>query len=259
MSQKRRCGVRRLFGVSGMGIRDIHLNRLRAAEQQFRMACTTHLAVSNGVQPLDVPVEWAFGRHRVSYEDFGLRSDQADYAASLLEMTATFVLASTVRDALVALFPNTQNHTDKHVVAAYQISRLIRNAFAHSMIQPIWSIDADCRDRDFEIEDVIRLSTACLNGVDLDWRHYGGPLAIFYFGRYVRESLLNDPIDPNRAKPSYPILECYQQGRLILRHVDSLPERAVKIASAGPGESLELGDGHRIEVPGLISLADKAT
>ena len=88
-----------------MDIRDIHLNRLRAAEEQFRMACTTHLAVSNGVQPLDVPVEWVFGRHRVSYEDFGLRPDQADYAASLLEMTATFVLASTVRDALVALFP----------------------------------------------------------------------------------------------------------------------------------------------------------
>jgi hypothetical protein len=234
-----------------MDIRDVHLKRLRAAEQQFRMACTMHLAVSNGVQTLDVPVEWVFGRHRVSYEDFGLRSEQADYAASLLEMTATFVLASTVRDALVALFPNTQNQTDQHVVSAYQISRLIRNAFAHSMFQPIWSIDADCRERNLEIENVIRLNTADLNGVDLDWRHYGGPLAIFYFGRYVRETLLNDPIDPMRTKPSYPILECYQQGRLILRRIDHLPEGAVEISSAGPEEYLELGDGHRIEVPGL--------
>lgn len=232
-----------------MDIRDVHLNRLRLAEQQFRLACTAHLAVSNGVQPLDVPVEWVFGRHRVSYEDFGLRQDQAAYAASLLEMTATFIVASTIRDALVVLFPDTKRHKDQDVVSAYQISRLIRNAFAHNMIQPVWSIDADCRDAEFEIKDVIRLNTSDLNGVHLDWRHYGDPLAIFYFGRYVRESLLNDFIDPNRAKPPYPILECYQQGRLILRRIDSLPEGAVEIATAGPGEHIELGGGHRIEVP----------
>jgi hypothetical protein len=232
-----------------MSIREAHLARLRVAEQQFRLACTVHLAVTNGVQTLDVPVEWAFGRHRVSYEDFGLRQDQADYAASQLEMTATFVIASAIRDALVALFPDTKQHTDQNVVSAYQISRLIRNAFAHNMTDPLWSIDADCRDSSFEIERVIRLNTSGLDKVYLDWRHYGGPLAIFYLGRYVREILLHDPVDPNRAKPPYPSLECYQQGRLILQRIDKLPEGVIKIASAGPGERLEIGDDHWIEVP----------
>jgi hypothetical protein len=46
-----------------MDIREQHLNRLKLAEQQFRLACTGHLAVANGLQTLDVPVEWTFGRH----------------------------------------------------------------------------------------------------------------------------------------------------------------------------------------------------
>jgi hypothetical protein len=118
---------------ANLEIRDAHLGRLRLAEQQFRLACTVNLAVSNDVQTLDVPVEWVFG-HRVSYQEFGLRRDQADYAASQLEMTATLVMASTVRDTLVELFPGTKGHNNPNVVSAYQISRLVRNAFAHNMI-----------------------------------------------------------------------------------------------------------------------------
>jgi hypothetical protein len=48
--------------------------------------------------------------------------------------------------------------------------------------------------------------------------------------------LLDNKIDANREKPSFPSLECYQQGRLVLRRIDELPEGAVKIAEAGPGE-----------------------
>jgi hypothetical protein len=105
-----------------MDNREQHLNRLKLAEHQFRLACTVHLAVANGVQTLDVPVEWVFGKHRVSHEDFGLRSDQADYAALHLEMTATFVVAAVIRDALVELFDNPNGHANPEVVASYQIS-----------------------------------------------------------------------------------------------------------------------------------------
>src|ERR1700733_12682652 len=146
----------RSYVVENTDIRDAHLGRLRMAEQQFRLACTVHLAVSNDVQTLDVPVEWVFGRHRVFYKDFGLRRDQADHAASQLEMTATLVMAGTIRNALVELFSRIKENSDPNVVAAYQISRLIRNAFAHNMIDPIWSIDEDCRNKTFGIEKVIR-------------------------------------------------------------------------------------------------------
>lgn len=218
------------------------------AEQQFRLACTVHLAVANGIQTLDVPIEWTFGRHRVSYEDFGLRVDQADYAALHLEMTATFVVAAVVRDAIGELFSNPKDHENADVVASYQISRMIRNAFAHSTLYPRWSIDEDCRDRTFEIQNVISVNTVGLDQNPLEWPHYGGPLAIFYFGRYVREVLLGDPIDPNRLKPVLPSIQCYQQGWLIMRRIDKLPDGLVEIASAGPGESIDLGGGHRLIV-----------
>jgi hypothetical protein len=209
------------------------LNCLKSAEQQFRLACTVNLAVCNEVQTLDVPVEWVFGRHRVSYEDFGLRLDQAPAAASQLELTATLVIAVAIRDALIALFHNPKDHESPDVVAAYQISRLIRNAFSHSMLRPTWSIDKNCSERIFSINKVISLNTKELHGQPLDWRHYGGPLALFYFGRFVRETLLGDKIDLNRRKPSFPTLECYQQGRLVARRIDELPEGLAEVARAG--------------------------
>lgn len=232
-----------------MDTREQHLNRLKLAEQEFRLACTVHLAVANGVQTLDVPVEWVFGKHRVAYADFGLHSDQADYAALQLEMTATFVVAGVIRDALVGLFGNPRAHQNCDVVASYQISRMIRNAFAHSMLYPQWSIDEDCRDKTFVIDDVILLNTTGLKNKPLDWRDYGGPLAIFYFGRFVREVLLGDKVDPDRKKPPFPSVECYQQGRLILRRIDELPAGLTEVARAGPSESIDLGSGHHLLGP----------
>ncbi|WP_157235150.1 hypothetical protein [Methylosinus sp. LW4] len=219
------------------------LKKLILAEQQFRLACTVNLAVTNNVQSLDVPVEWSFGKHTVSYEDFGLRIDQAEVVAPLLEMTATFVVAGAIRDAVAGYFPNPKAHNDSNVVSAYQISRMLRNAFSHSMLSPKWSIDDDCKNRVFNIEDVISLDTSKLHGQFASWRDYGGPLAIFKFGRYVRENILGKTVDPNRQKPPFPTIECYQQGRLIARRVDVMPPDAVEIAA---GETLVLGNGHFI-------------
>lgn len=216
-----------------MDEREKHLNRLKLAEQQFRLACTVNLAVTNAIQTLDVPVIWTFGRHKVSYEDFGLREDQAEGAAAQLEMTTTLVIAATIRDAIASLFQNPKSHTNSDVVAAYQIARMIRNAFAHSMIYPRWSIDKDCEDKVFEIADIIKLETTGLSGQPLDWRHYGGPLAMFHFGRFVRLNLLQDQIDPNRQKPAFPTIEVYQQGRLVARKINTLeadsPSATMKI------------------------------
>ncbi|HMN74150.1 MAG TPA: hypothetical protein PKA55_19990 [Rhodoblastus sp.] len=200
--------------------RDQLVARLKIAEHQFRLACTVNLAVANEMQTLDVPVEWTFGNHRVSYQEFGLRRDQAELAAVQLEMTATFVVAATVRDAILAYFREPKNHSNLTIVAAYQISRMLRNAFSHSMVTPRWSIDDDCRSRIFSIDGVISLDTSHLHGQPVQWRDYGGPLSIFRFGRYVRESLLELPVDPNREKPPYPSVVCYQQGRLIARRID---------------------------------------
>jgi hypothetical protein len=153
--------------------REQHIGRLKLAEHQFRLACTVNLAVTNRVQSLDVPVEWTFGRHRVRYLEFGLRQDQADVASCQSEMTATCVLAGVICDAVLGTFKSPKRHDNGDVVSAYQISRMIRNAFSHSMVSPRWSIDQDCKNREFTIDGVISLDTAKLHEKLLDWRDYG--------------------------------------------------------------------------------------
>jgi hypothetical protein len=221
-------------------------NNLRIAEQQFRLACTVNLAVTNGVQTLDVPIEWTFGRHRVSYQEFGLRRDQANDIAVHLEMTSMMVSVGAIRDAIVGQFSDPKSQSDDPVRNAYQISRLLRNAFSHNMIWPKWSIDKDTKDQVFGVSEVISLNTAGLHGKYVEWHDYGGPLAIFRFGRFVRESLLGDKVDPNRQLPSEPTVKCYQQGRLLMRQIEKLPE-GVKPVTLHAGRRLDLGNCHFIQ------------
>ena len=159
-------------------------------------------------------------------------------------MTAACVLAGAIRDALLKRFENPKQHKNQDVVNACQISLLTRNAFSHSMVNPRWSIDKDCRRRVFAIEGVITLDTTDLHDNALDWRDFGGPLAMFHFGRFVREGLFGSKVDPNRRKSDFPSLECYQHGRLILRRIEEIPASATLQASAGPGETIDLGDGY---------------
>ena len=227
---------------------DIDIERLKVAEHQFRLACTINLAVTNNIQPLDVPVEWTFGKHRTTWDEFGLRADQAGLAASFLERTTTYSLASVIRDLLVSKFENPKDHKNVVVKNAYQVSRLLRNAFAHSCIDPVWSIDKDCREKVFEVGEVIRIDTSGLDRKRVEWTDYGGPLAVFKFGRFVREDLLGDRIDSNRELPPYPKQQIFQQGRLQMKKVDSIPTNAILVKRIGPGETLHLGDGHYIAV-----------
>jgi len=195
-----------------------HINFLFAAELQFRLASAVRFAVTMDNQPLDFPIEWSHGRHKVSYKEVALRKDQADFAAWNMHRSATFLMAVAMKDAIKAAVPDPKNATNSGVQAAYQISRLIRNAFAHSPFNPVWSIDPDCRNRVFEIRDVVSLDTTDQQGVAFNWRHYGGPLAMLRLCGYVRFEILKDP---KRTRQTIPILKnnYYQQGSLILEQI----------------------------------------
>lgn len=68
-----------------MSEREKHIRQLFTAELQFRFASAVRIATTMKVQPLDLPMEWTHGQHRVTYEEIALRQDQADYAASHLQ------------------------------------------------------------------------------------------------------------------------------------------------------------------------------
>ena len=193
-----------------------HIDLLFTAELQFRLASAVRLAVTMDNQPLDLPVEWSHGKHNVNYKEVTLRKDQADFAAWNMHRSATFLMAVAMKDAIKAAVPDPRNATNSDVQAAYEISRLIRNAFAHSPFNPVWSIDPYCRNRVFEVRDVVSLDTTDLQGVAFNWRHYGGPLAMLRLCRYVRFEILKDLKRPRKKLPS-PKNIYYLQGNLILR------------------------------------------
>lgn len=207
-----------------------HIGRLFTAELQFRLASAVRLASTLQLQPLDLPQEWTHGQHRVSYEEIALRPDQADYAACFLQRSATFLMAVAMRDAIRAVV-HVPKTADEPVRSAYQISRLIRNAFAHAPFSPTWSIDKDCRDVVFEVPDVIVLNTCGLHGASFDWRHYGGPLALFRLCRFVRAEILKDDTTRQTDLP-IPQTVTYQVGDSILRQVDEIPAGVVQVDAA---------------------------
>jgi hypothetical protein len=202
---------------------------LKIAELQFRLAVTVRLATTLGRQSLEVPTKWSHGKHIVTYEEIALTKDQSDIAADYLKRTATYLMSITIKEALRKIYVDPKNHKDNNVVAAYQIARLIRNAFAHSPIRPVWHIDPGCRDKKFVIKDIISLNTKGLDQVAFDWRHYGGLLALFRLSKFVRIDLLGDTdTGKNRSIPK-PQKEIIQQGSLVLKQIDKIPDDAKKI------------------------------
>lgn len=224
--------------------REHHIGQLFTAELQFRLASAVRLAVTGNRQPLDLPMEWTHGEHRVRYDEIALRQDQADYAAAFLQRSATYLMAVAMKDAIRAVVPDPKASPDADVRAAYQIARLIRNAFAHAPFSPTWSIDPDCRDTTFEIVGLIKLETTGLQRTAFDGRHYGGPLALFRLARYVRTTILKDDPAPRKVVPM-PSRTIIQQGDLILEKVDAIPPDVVPVeVKKRPDGGIDLGGGH---------------
>jgi hypothetical protein len=224
--------------------RESHIQTLFTAELQFRLASAVRLAVTGNCQPLDLPMEWTHGEHRVQYEEIALRHEQADYAACFLHRSATYLMAVAIRDAIRAVVSDPKAASDPIIRAAYQIARLVRNAFAHAPFSPVWSIDEDCRNKVFVIPGLIDLNTTGLHGTPFDWRHYGGPLALFRLCQLVRTEILKDQRSAREVVP-IPDRVMYQQGDLIIEKRDGIPPDAVSAETKWrPDGSINLGEGH---------------
>lgn len=195
-----------------------HIDLLFAAELQFRLASAVQIAIAMDKQPLDLPVVWTHGKHKVSYEEIALRKDQASFASWNMHRSATFLIAVALKEAIKAAILDPRNTKNSDVQAAYEISRLIRNAVVHSPFNPVWSIDPYCRNRVFELKGTVSLDTKNLHGTPFNWTHYGGPLAMLRLCRYVRYEILKDQKRLRKTIPT-PKDIYYQQGNLILAHV----------------------------------------
>jgi hypothetical protein len=203
-----------------------HADELFTAELQFRLATAVRLAVSRKKQPLVFPTLWTHGKHSSGHKELALRQDQADFAAFILHRSATHMMAMAIKEALGGAKLMKSENPD--IRSAWQISRMIRNAFAHHPFWPKWSIDADCANKVFAVSDVISLDTHGLNGRDFDWRHYGGLLALYSLSRWVRKEVFGQTLERKKKVPA-PREKIYQQSDLILTYVKRLPKNLKRI------------------------------
>jgi|GEM_PF-633273 len=223
--------------------KDSIIGQLFAAELQFRLASAVRLATTMKRQPLDLPIQWTYGRHSVKNNEIALREDQAEYASWRLHQSATFLLATEIKNAIAAVIEDPINHKGENISDAFQIARFIRNAFAHHPFKPVWSIQKEYQGKKFEVPGVIELDTTDLNEKVFDWRHYGGYLAILKLSHFVRFNILKDKSKkPSDRVLSRPKNEYIQFGDLILKKIKTIPKDAKKI----DGNAFDLGGGYKI-------------
>ncbi len=257
-----------------MSTREDHIRYLFDAELQFRVTSAVRIAVTEQRQPLDLPELWTHGKYEVRYEEIALRQDQAEYAAQIVQHSATLTMAVAVKDAIEAIAvdlsesvrryrnqirravdeaiantnPKPWTVPDDQVASAYHVSRLVRNAYAHAPFAPRWMINTELRDTVFVIPGVIELQTQGLHDTAFDWRHYGGLLGLYQLCRFTRFKILNDEFCPRQNIPPQQLV-LFQQGDLILEKLDEVPDGAVPVSIEPDVDGkFDLGNGHKLEV-----------
>jgi len=195
---------------------------LRAAELQFRLAVAVNFAAASHNQPLDLPTTWTYGKHSVANYEIALTPEGASFAATLLEHSAMYFMAMQIELALIAWTsgkPTT--HSDPEVRASFQISRHIRNGFAHYPLQPVWEIRNTDDRQIYSVRDIITLDATDVHGKPFKWQDFGGPLALLRLSEFVRTQILQDNgvFGSNRDASSGPLpsIEYLQQGPLTLK------------------------------------------
>jgi hypothetical protein len=166
-----------------------HVRYLRFAELQFLLAYKVN-TITVGSLDLDQPIVWTYGRRCMSREELTLSLDDATLASAFLHHSATLSLAVHIVSAYKQAIGDTRNSSDSAKRSAFEIARLIRNAYSHRPADPHWSIDPPCRDKQYEVPGILRLDTTGLQGKRFEWRDYGGPIALYRLSEFVRTKVL---------------------------------------------------------------------
>ena len=138
---------------------------------------------------------FSFGQHVAHHEELALTPKQEEQAFAALEHCATYIAVIQVHTVLEAIHPDPFHIAEPATSAAFQISRLIRNAFAHNPFAPVWEIRHAWRDKVFIVPGIISLDTTGLDGQFLRRQHYGGPLTVLRLITYAESvvQLLGEP------------------------------------------------------------------
>ncbi len=133
--------------------------------------------------------ELIWAKFSIKAKDFTLTNPEIELVSPLLELIATSVIVIQLNEILKKYLQGIPKPTLKTL---RQILRLLRNAFAHDPLSPIWKLKAFEENKHYEIVNVISVDTNGLNGKPVDYNHYGGPICIYQLIQYVRDLFLQE-------------------------------------------------------------------
>ena len=130
--------------------------------------------------------EFAYLKHKLKKEDLELSRTEEKTGAQILEFIGAYLMITQIHKVLLIEWgQNAIEDNDPVKRSIFQVVRLIRNAFAHDPLKPVWDISSSAVDQEFEISDILKLKTNDLHGKRLDRSHYGGPLALLLLAEFI--------------------------------------------------------------------------
>jgi hypothetical protein len=162
-----------------------HKNLLNGAVLQFKLALAVSVLAGDEDFDLRYLEHFTSGEHFRDREQLHLSKEQERLAGSILEHSATYILALQMDKALQDTVPNRFKSPDADIYAAAWVARLIRNTFAHNPLAPIWDIQPEAQNKTYEVANIIRVTTDTLDGQPVRSRDYGGPLALLTLAEFI--------------------------------------------------------------------------
>ncbi len=164
-----------------------HYNQLLLhAENVFKLALSVHSSVHTSQEPLQCLDIFVWGKYQADREELFLSKEEEKNAAAALEHCGIYIMTIQIDTVLSKTVENRFKHSDPDIQGASWIARLIRNAFAHNPLYPVWITYPECDSQVYQVRNIITLNTTGLNGEKIKRQHYGGPIAILKLSRIFR-------------------------------------------------------------------------
>jgi hypothetical protein len=164
------------------------IRRVEQSELQFKLSIAVWSTVHDSDYHLNYVEAFDDVAHTLTREEMSLTPEEEDMASFLLEWSAAHLLAVQMDTALDQISPNHFRIPRADFEAAKIIVRLVRNAFAHNPIEPVWNMRPQYRDRIFQVPNVILLDTHGLQGAGVRERHFGGFSSLLRLAQHLRTS-----------------------------------------------------------------------
>ncbi len=172
----------------------LYKNMLVDAENAFKLLIGLRITVSSNEGLINYIDTFSWGKHTMHAQSLHLSKEEEIIALAALEHCTIYTLVTQI-DTTLQKFFNGRNidrfkHQNTNISSAAWISRLIRNAFTHNPLNPIWITYNECETKKYTVDDIIFLDTTELNGKKVKREDYGGPLALIRLSEYVRNMVL---------------------------------------------------------------------